>query len=331
MNSIDCSNDLGNLFYRKTLQYVIKNATNKDQRQLVDYMLERSSAVQIYNVTDVLNGFLKNAGEATPKSNGLEAFIKATTDIDVSVNMEDCSCTFNYSWTPYVDDLYIYAETNNELYYSLLIHRISDERIIMVFGTMTEEGKVTMMNTCVAEIKALGLHVHYANMRYSVNDLVHELGIQNDHKKVQFMYDAIHVCLVSTLAFVLKMFHDLTDKSQSCRCYVDTTEDTRTEYFRSPVDKKVTKVGNKPIILILNNDSEADKKAQRYKRRQGRIQYAFSWVVRGHYRKLHNPKSIGLDRNGKRCVQGATWIETYMKGDENLPLLRRERVVKVGE
>ena len=36
MNSIDCSNDLGNLFYRKTLQHVIKNASNKDQKQLVD-------------------------------------------------------------------------------------------------------------------------------------------------------------------------------------------------------------------------------------------------------------------------------------------------------
>ena len=55
MNSIDCSNDLGNLFYRKTLQHVIKKASNKDQRQLANYMLERSSAVQIYNVTDVLN------------------------------------------------------------------------------------------------------------------------------------------------------------------------------------------------------------------------------------------------------------------------------------
>ena len=331
MNSIDCSNDLGKLFYKKTLQYVIKNATNKDQRQLVDYMLERSSAVQIYNVTDVLKGFLKNSSEATPKSDSLESFIKATTDIDVSVNREDCSCTFNYSWTPYVDDLYIYSETNNGLYYSILIHRISDEHIVIVFGTITREGEVTMMNTSTVELKALGLYVQYGNIRDSVHDLIYGLGVQNDYRKVQYMYDAIHVCFVGTLSFILKMFHDLTDKSQSCRCYVDTTEDTRTEYFRSPVDKKVTKVGNKPIILILNNDSEADKKAHRYKRRQGRIQYAFSWVVRGHYRRLHNPKSMGLDRNGKRCVQGATWIETYMKGDENLPLLRRERVVKVGE
>ena len=201
----------------------------------------------------------------------------------------------------------------------------------MVVGTITREGEVTMMNTSTVELKALGLYVRYGNIRDSVHDLIYGLGIQNDYRKVQYMYDAIHVCFVGTLSFILKMFHDLTDKSQSCRCYVDTTEDTRTEYFRSPVNKKVTKLGNKPIILILNNDSEADKKAQRYKRRQGRIQYAFSWVVRGHYRKLHNPKSIGLDRNGKRCVQGATWIETYMKGDENLPLLRRERVVKVGE
>ena len=331
MNSIDCSNDLGNLFYRKTLQYVIKKASNKDQRQLVDYMLERSSAVQIYNVTDVLNGFIKKSEKVASESEGLSAFIKSTTDIDVSVNTEDCSCTFNYFWTPYVDDLYIYSETNNGLYYSILIHRISDEHIVIVFGTITREGEVTMMNTSTVELKALGLYVQYGNIRDSVHDLIYELGIQNDYRKVQYMYDAIHVCFVGTLSFILKMFHDLTDKSQSCRCYVDTTEDTRTEYFRSPVNKKVTKLGNKPIILILSNDSEADKKAHRYKRRQGRIQYAFSWVVRGHYRKLHNPKSIGLDRNGKRCVQGATWIETYMKGDENLPLLRRERVVKVGE
>lgn len=330
MNSIDCSNDLGNLFYRKTLQYVIKKASNKDQRQLVDYMLERSSAVQIYNVTDVLNGFIKKSEEVASESEGLSAFVKSTTGIDVSVNTEDCNCTFNYSWTPYVDDLYIYSETSNGLYYSILIHRISDEHIVIVFGTITREGEVTMMNTSTVELKALGLYVRYGSIRDSVHDLIYELGIQNDYRKVQYMYDAIHVCFVGTLSFILKMFHDLTDKSQSCRCYIDTTEDTRTEYFRSPVNKKVTKLGNKPIILILNNDSEADKKAHRYKRRQGRIQYAFSWVVRGHYRRLHNPKSMGLDRNGKRCVQGATWIETYMKGDENLPLLRREHVVKVG-
>ena len=330
MNIIAFSNDLGNLFYRKTLQYVIKKSSNKDQRQLVDYMLERSSAVQIYNVTDVLNGFIKKSEKVASESEGLSAFVKSSTGIDVSVNTEDCNCTFNYSWTPYVDDLYIYSETNNGLYYSILIHRISDEHIVIVFGTITREGEVTMMNTSTVELKALGLYVQYGNIRDSVHDLIYGLGIQNDYRKVQYMYDAIHVCFIGTLSFILKMFHDLTDKSQSCRCYVDTTEDTRTEYFRSPVNKKVTKLGNKPIILILNNDSEADKKAQRYKRRQGRIQYAFSWVVRGHYRKLHNPKSIGLDRNGKRCVQGATWIETYMKGDENLPLLRRERVVKVG-
>ena len=330
MNSIDCSNDLGNLFYRKTLQHVIKKVSNKDQRQLANYMLERSSAVQIYNVTDVLNSFIKKSEKAATESESLSAYIKAATDIDVSVDTENCRCTFNYSWTPYVDDLYVYSETNNGLYYSVLMHRISDEHIVIVFGTITKEGKVTMMNTSTVEIKALGLHVQYGNIKYSVHDLIYELGVQNDYRKVQYMYDSIHICFVGTLSFILKMFHDLTDKSQSCRCYVDTTEDTRTEYFRSPVNKKVTKLGNKPIILILNNDSEADKKAHRYKRRQGRIQYAFSWVVRGHYRRLHNPKSMGLDRNGKRCVQGATWIETYMKGDENLPLLRREHVVKVG-
>ena len=173
MNSIDCSNDLGNLFYRKTLQYVIKKASNKDQRQLADYMLERSSAVQIYNVTDVLNGFIKKSEKVASESEGLSAFVKSSTGIDVSVNTEDCNCTFNYSWTPYVDDLYIYSETNNGLYYSILIHRISDEHIVIVFGTITREGEVTMMNTSTVELKALRLYVQYGNIRDSVHDLIY--------------------------------------------------------------------------------------------------------------------------------------------------------------
>lgn len=327
MVNIDCSNELGNTFYKALLKKLSVLASNREQRQLVGYALSRSDAVQIYNATDVMNQFIHghNADE-----DGISAFIKSATGIDVTVDIENNCCTYNYSWTPYVDDLFVYSETDNGLYYTTLIHRISDTQIVLAFGTVDKQAQVTMAHFCTVELKALSIYANYSRLSESIRDLINRLGVSPHSRQAEIMYKAIHICFTSTLAFILKMFHDLTDKAQPCRCYVDTTEDTKTDYFRSPLDKKVTKVGNKPIILVLNNDKEADKKAQRYKRRGGRIQYAFSWVVRGHYRRLHNPKSIGLDRNGKRCVQGATWIETYMKGDENLPLLRRERIV-IGE
>ena len=127
---------------------------------------------------------------------------------------------------------------------------------------------------------------------------------------------------------LMKMFKDLTDKDKKqYRCYVDENDTKLSYYYRSPLNKKVTKAETKPIILVLNDTKDVERKVQEHRRKNGKIHYAFSWVVRGHYRRLHNPKSMGLDRNGVRCMPGVTWIETYMKGDENLPLLKRERIV----
>ena len=54
------------------------------------------------------------------------------------------------------------------------------------------------------------------------------------------------------------------------------------------------------------------------------IIYLNSFEVRGHWRKI---KGMGCDRAGGRNVQGATWIATYTKGDEELPLKKQIRVI----
>ena len=68
-------------------------------------------------------------------------------------------------------------------------------------------------------------------------------------------------------------------------------------------------------------------KINKYKNPRGTIHYSFSWVVRGHYRRLHNPATMGYNRSGEKVMQGMTWVETYLKGDTNLPLLKRETIV----
>lgn len=39
--------------------------------------------------------------------------------------------------------------------------------------------------------------------------------------------------------------------------------------------------------------------------------YAFE--VRGHQRKLHNPNTLGKDRNGDYCVKSFTWVIPAIK------------------
>jgi len=54
------------------------------------------------------------------------------------------------------------------------------------------------------------------------------------------------------------------------------------------------------------------------------IIYSSSFEVRGHWRKI---QGIGCDRAGNRKIQGATWVASYTKGDEELPLKKQIRVI----
>lgn len=321
------TNELGSTLYDLTIKEILKSCKNQAQKVLANYILEKAPATQIFNVTDVLITSIKKAEESPTSRNDLATWVQERTGMVVNYDKKG-TLYVDYSWTPYLDDLFTYAKTNNNMYYVGLIHRLDDQRILMFFGTVNDELKFTIFQSVTIELTAFQIVADYSHMLDSVRDYI-ELNHVTDERQRDYLLSAMHICFTGYFVLLLKMFNDLTDKdTRPCRCYVDECDDNKTYYYRSPLDKKVTKIGNKPIILILDDGKDVEQRAHTYKRRNGTIHYAFSWVVRGHYRRLHNPKSMGMDRNGERCVPGMTWIETYMKGDENLPLLKRERVVK---
>ena len=318
-------NDVGTKLYDLTLKEILKCCKNKEQKIMADFVLGKTQATQIYNVTDVVITNIKNS--SNDSSSDIIEWVDKKTGISIQQKYSTGVFKTSCGYTPYVDDLFTYAKTNNNMWYVGLFHRLDDERIIMFFGTVNDNFKFTIFESITIETNLLGMTVDYSHMVDSVEEYIVREGIYNPNQ-IQYLRDSIHICFTGYFTLLMKMFKDLTDKDKKqYRCYIDECEDNKSYYYRSPLNKKVTKVGNKPIILVLENNKEADLKSRAYKRRNGKIHYAFSWVVRGHYRKLHNPNSIGMDRNGVRCMPGVTWIETYMKGDENLPLLKRERIV----
>ena len=46
------------------------------------------------------------------------------------------------------------------------------------------------------------------------------------------------------------------------------------------------------------------------------VRHIEGWSVSSHWRRLNNPESLGLDRNGDRNTLGYTWVSDYIKGDE---------------
>lgn len=55
------------------------------------------------------------------------------------------------------------------------------------------------------------------------------------------------------------------------------------------------------------------------------VDWTHRFEVRGHWRKV---SGIGKDRQGNYGTEGFTWIESYVKGSEELPLIKKQRIVQ---
>ena len=45
------------------------------------------------------------------------------------------------------------------------------------------------------------------------------------------------------------------------------------------------------------------------------VDWSHSWDVRGHWRRLKDSRSKGIDRKGNRTVDGFTWVKPFTKGN----------------
>lgn len=113
------------------------------------------------------------------------------------------------------------------------------------------------------------------------------------------------------------------DKLNECKVYNYTRNDFRPQYLRKKKAKTV-KIENRPIYYVINKKSkEVPKHIDQSK---GKLSCSYAFKVRGHWRRLHNEKSFGMNREGERVVLGHTWIKEFIKG--NGELIRRVHLVK---
>jgi hypothetical protein len=60
---------------------------------------------------------------------------------------------------------------------------------------------------------------------------------------------------------------------------------------------------------------------------KGQIDWSHRWEVRGHWRKVDG---IGKDPEGMYIVEGWTWVNDFVKGPEELPIVKKLRLVSGG-
>ena len=354
------SNELGNTLYTIVLKEIQKLCSGSlDKKQLADFVLDKSVATSIFNISDVVrkqfkkkvskkisfnwednpdnaprlmdvlngaNGFKEEYDEAVRKAGEsitVADRVKASTGYEMT-DLVDGFVTLKSNWEAYTDNIFLYYEIEApseykgyapKIYGTILINRLDDDRLICFSGICHQSGVIMLESVPIT----VGLQGITLNLRH-IKEFADRLRSQYSD---MLLDDSIMVFAVAN-----RMFKDLTNQDKSnYRCYVDEEENSRVKIFRKMLSKKEkVRIPVKPIILVLH-DENADEKINKYKNPRGTIRYSFSWVVRGHYRRLHNPATMGYNRSGEKVMQGMTWVETYLKGDTNLPLLKRETIV----
>ena len=124
---------------------------------------------------------------------------------------------------------------------------------------------------------------------------------------------------------ILDLFNQINDTDN--KRYNVYSEDTN-ERPRLIVKNNIShQLLNRPTYIVLNKEVKETEVRKYARKSDSKIEYSFSWIVRGHYRKLHDNTSNGKDIFG-RPIQGKTWVESYLKGDKNMPLRVSQYKVK---
>lgn len=79
---------------------------------------------------------------------------------------------------------------------------------------------------------------------------------------------------------------------------------------RRHIIREVIHISPNPVSYISNGTREVD--------------WSHRFEVRGHWRRM---PGIGKDREGNYCVEGFTWVKEHVRGPEELPLVKKQRVV----
>ena len=109
---------------------------------------------------------------------------------------------------------------------------------------------------------------------------------------------------------------------------IDEVEKPKTKYYRLKLNKETIKISQKPIYIVL--DEPKHKKNYKHKDivTQGhKLTRCFSFPVIGHWRKLKDITHVGKDKHGNYNIQGYTWVTSFVKGNKDMPLIRKENII----
>jgi hypothetical protein len=93
---------------------------------------------------------------------------------------------------------------------------------------------------------------------------------------------------------------------------IHRVDSVRPEYLRKKLTKSAIKV-ERPVYIYMDKKVYVSNCMKSYSGRK--VERLNSWIVRGHWRRLDNPKKRGKNALGQYVVEGFTWVVPHVCGD----------------
>lgn len=122
-----------------------------------------------------------------------------------------------------------------------------------------------------------------------------------------------------TVYFILKTLFDVLKNKNNERILV-----TQPDKLKCTINgKKYSRKINDVIWLKLNKKDDIE---QYLKNAKIHSKCPYQYEVRGHWRKLEHQNKLGKNREGIYNICGYTWINEYIKGDNDSMLIKKQRI-----
>lgn len=104
--------------------------------------------------------------------------------------------------------------------------------------------------------------------------------------------------------------------------YYAIEEKATLPFYAKPLNKKTSssvRIQGKPVYILLEEKKSKNKRCiEKLEKKYPKYKILHSFPVRGHWRRLSDPNSIGKDRHGEYNQRGFTWVKECIKGSGEL-------------
>lgn len=183
-----------------------------------------------------------------------------------------------------------------------------DDKSVDISVTQFSGKDVKICGIYIKETSPRNYHINFLAWHYSeeIKDYRYMVGMEVPHSILKSHFLGIIQALLK------RMYSEEVGEAKP-RLYL------KAKTSKGKIEARINKV------VFIGRKQETDRIEDTS---TSKVSWSHRWRVRGHWRTLKSPQSIGKGRDESEIVYGFTWVIPHVKGPEDALLIEKTRIVE---